>query len=162
LPRLRREKMAKLQRAVVDRAYRKSLQSPSMALAPILALLLALQSPQVDERPAYAREGDRIEQEFLAHRDRLIAFFSELRSTADEQPATPGVTVQRLQPQEAPPPSAGIRFGYGVLPRIVDNPPAAAPPVSVFSYSWPITDGYIAGERTKLERAEERLRYAAT
>jgi hypothetical protein len=135
-----------------------------MALMPMLALMLALQSPQsaqVDDRPAYAREGDRIEQEFLAHRDRLIAFFSTLRELLDQQPPASGVTFSRLQPEDAPPPSGGLRFGYGVLPRIVENNAGAAPPVSGFSYSWPITDGYIAGEGVKLDRAEETLRYVS-
>jgi hypothetical protein len=31
----------------------------------------------------------------------------------------------------------------------------------VFSYSWPITDGYIAGEGVKLDRAEETLKYVS-
>jgi hypothetical protein len=127
-----------------------------MLFMPILALVLSLQTGQVDERPAYAREGDRIEQEFLAHRDRLISFFSTLRGLLDEQAST----LSRLQPQDAPPPSVGVRFGYGVLPRILDNAKAGSPPVSVFSYSWPITDGYIAGEQTKLELAEARLHSA--
>ena len=133
--------------------------NPVMALMPMLALLLALQSPQAEDRPSYAREGDRIEQEFLAHRDKLIAFFSTLRELLDEQPPASGVNLPRLQPQDAPPASVGIRFGYGVLPRIVENGAAAVPPVSVFSYSWPITDGYISGEGVKLDRAEETLRY---
>jgi len=131
-----------------------------MPFMPILALVLSLQTGQIDERPAYAREGDRIEQEFLAHRDRLISFFTTLRVLLDGQPLTPGITLPRLQSQDAPPPSAGVRFGYGVLPRILDNANAGSPPVSVFSYSWPITDGYIAGERTKLELAEARLHSA--
>jgi hypothetical protein len=125
---------------------------------PILAMILALQTGQVEERPTYAREGDRIEQEFLAHRDRLISFFDTLRGVLDGQSSTPGITLPRLQAQDAPPPSVGVRYGYGVLPRIVDNTNAGSgPPVSVFSYSWPITDGYIAGERTKLDMAEARL-----
>src|SRR5262249_48986595 len=37
----------------------------------------------------------------------------------------------------------------------------STPQVSVFSYSWPITEGYIAGERVKLDRAEESLHQAA-
>jgi hypothetical protein len=128
-----------------------------MPFMPILALVLSLQTGQVDERPAYAREGDRIEQEFLAHRDRMISFFFALRGLLDEQLSSPGITLPKLQAQDAPPPSAGVRFGYGVLPRILDNAKAGSPPVSVFSYSWPITDGYIAGERTKLDLAEARL-----
>ncbi|HLH32058.1 MAG TPA: hypothetical protein VKY31_12720 [Terriglobia bacterium] len=128
----------------------------------IVGLTLALLVPQAEERPAYAREGDRIEQEFLAHRDKLITFFSELRNLLDQQQASPGVTLPRLQAQDAPPQSVGIRFGYGVLPRIIDNSPSGTSPVSVFSYSWPITDGYIAGERTKLDQAEQALKRAST
>src|SRR5262249_2673672 len=43
-------------------------------------------------------------------------------------------------------------------PRIVDSLPPANAPVSVFNYSWPITDGYIAGENVKLDQVEEELR----
>jgi len=45
-----------------------------------------------------------------------------------------------------------------MLPRIVDTPVPASPPVSVFNYSWPITDGYIAGEKIKLDQADASLR----
>src|SRR5204863_7887010 len=46
--------------------------------------------------------------------------------------------------------------------QIIDTPsPGPAPPVSVFSYSWPITEGYIAGEGIKLDQAEEHLRELA-
>lgn len=133
-----------------------------MSLFVALSLAVALWSPQSDEdRPAYAREGDRIEQEFLEHRDRLVTFFSTLRSLMDQQPASVSVNLPRLEPQDRPA-SATQRFGYGVLPRITDGSPGGTPPVSVFSYSWPITDGYIAGERVKLGQAEDRLRQATT
>lgn len=132
-----------------------------MVLLPALALMLALQSPQPEERPAYAREGDRIEQEFLAHRDRLIAFYSTLRGLLDQQPPASAASLPKLQIQDAPPPATAIRFGYGVLPRIVDDVTSGSPPVTVFSYSWPITDGYIAGEGVKLDRAEETLQYVS-
>src|SRR5438034_583115 len=79
----------------------------------------------------------------------------------DQQSPSAAATLPRLQPQDAPPPAAA-RFGYGVLPRIVDTPPAGNPPVSVFSYSWPITDGYIAGENIKLDRAEADLQGAGS
>src|SRR6478736_5237071 len=107
-----------------------------MSLFVALSLAIALWSPQSDEdRPAYAREGDRIEQEFLEHRDRLVTFFSTLRSLMDQQPASVSVNLPRLEPQDRPA-SATQRFGYGVLPRITDGPPGGTPPVSVFSYSW--------------------------
>jgi len=112
---------------------------------------------QTDERPPYVREADRIEEEFRRYRDRLNAFFTLLRSMVDQQPPGTAAILPRLQQQDAPPP-ASSRFGYGVLPRLVDGPPPANPPVSVFSYSWPITDGYITGETIKLDQAEAALR----
>jgi hypothetical protein len=132
-----------------------------MSLFVALSVAIALWGQQPpDDRPAYAREGDRIEQEFLEHRDQLVVFFSTLRSLMDQQPASVSVNLPRLDLQDRPAPAAQ-RFGYSFLPRITDSPPGAAPPVSVFSYSWPITDGYIAGERVKLEQAEDRLKQAA-
>ncbi len=131
-----------------------------MSLATSLAFLLALwtgQSPVAsDDRPFYAREGDRVEEQFRAYRDRLTTFFTTLRGMIDQQPPATTITLPRLRPQDAPPPS-NARFGYGVLPRIVDAPPPANPPVSVFSYSWPITDGYISGEKIRLDQAEGQL-----
>ena len=131
-----------------------------MSLTASLALMLALWTGQTDERPAYAREADRVEQDFREYRDRLSTFFTALRGLIDQQPAS--AALPRLQQQDTPPAPAALRYGYGILPRIVDTPPTSAPPVSVFSYSWPITDGYIAGERIKLDQAEENLREVAT
>src|SRR5215831_14914219 len=118
-------------------------------------LLLALWTPQSDETPAYMREGDRVEQQFRVYRDRLNRFFTSLRSMVDQQPASTAATLPRLQQQDAPPPAISARYGHGILPRIVDSLPPANAPVSVFNYSWPITDGYIAGESVKLDQAEE-------
>jgi hypothetical protein len=123
-----------------------------------LTLLLVLGTGQTGEQPSYAREGDRVEQTFRAHRDRLNAFFTVLRSMIDQQPPSAAAALPRLQPQDAPPLVTTARYGYGVLPRIVDTPPAANPPVSVFNYSWPITDGYIVGESIRLNQAEADLR----
>ncbi|PYS41654.1 MAG: hypothetical protein DMG14_06560 [Acidobacteria bacterium] len=127
------------------------------SLIAILMLVLPLWMRQTDERPPYVREADRIEEEFRRYRDRLNAFFTLLRSMVDQQPPGTAAILPRLQQQDAPPP-ASSRFGYGVLPRLVDGPPPANPPVSVFSYSWPITDGYITGETIKLDQAEAALR----
>src|SRR5438034_270355 len=126
-----------------------------MPLIASIIVLLALWTGQSDERPAYAREADRVEQGFRAYRERLNVFFNSLRGMIDQQPASAAATLPRLQQQDAPPPTAA-RFGYGVLPRIVDAA-AGGPPVSVFSYSWPITGGYIAGENIKIDQAEEDL-----
>ncbi len=126
----------------------------------LLTLLLFVSSLQTDGRPAFEREGDRIEQEFRAYRDRLNSFFTLLRSTIDQQPSSTAANLPRLQQQDAPAP-VNARFGYGILPRIVEAPPPAIPPVSVFSYSWPITDGYIAGENIRLNQVEADLRNAS-
>jgi hypothetical protein len=131
-----------------------------MPLITSLTLVLALIAGQTGT-PSYVREGDRVEQEFELFRNRLNAFFISLRSMIDEQPTGTSVTLPRLQSQDAPPPVTP-RFGFGVLPRIVEDPPPGNPPVSVFSYSWPITDGYIAGEKTRLDQAEAELQTVST
>jgi hypothetical protein len=122
-----------------------------------LALLLTLWIGQSDDRPPYEREGDRVEQSFQAYRNRLNAFFTVLKMTIDQQSASTTATLPRLQQQDAPP-GVSSRYGYGILPRLVEAPPPANPPVSVLNYSWPITDGYIAGENIKLDQAEANLR----
>jgi hypothetical protein len=119
---------------------------------PLLFLLWT--GGQTEDPPAYVREGDRIEQEFRAYRERLNRFFDELRGVIQQQ--TPAVRVQLPPLQDAPP--RPVVYGYGVLPRIVDPPAGGLEPVTVFSYSWPITEGYISGETIKLERAEAELR----
>src|SRR5262249_577112 len=106
----------------------------------------------------YLREGERVEQLFHTYRDRLNAFFTVLRTMIDQQSPAATATLPRLQQQDAPPPASSARYGYGILPRLVDAPPPAIPPVSAFNYSWPITDGYIAGENIKLDQAEANLR----
>jgi hypothetical protein len=130
-----------------------------MSLIASLSLMLALWPGQSDERPAYAREGDRVEQEFVAYRDKLAAFFGTLRGLVDLQSPSTTAALPRLQVQDAPPPTAA-RFGFGVLPRIIDAPPGS-PQVSVFSYSWPIVAGYIDGELVKLDQAQTAFSEAA-
>src|SRR5262249_31602215 len=122
-----------------------------------LALMLILWAGQVDDRPPYVREGDRVEQEFLAYRERLNTFFTVLRGMIDQQPPSRAAVLPRLQQQDAPL-AVSSRYGFGLLPRIVDTTLPASPPVSVFNYSWPITDGYIAGEKIKLDQADATLR----
>src|SRR5262245_16087624 len=123
-------------------AWAEALESLFMSIVASLVLLLSVWTGQSEDRPAYAREGDRVEQEFRAYRDRLNQFFMSLRSLIEQQPSAAS-TLPRLQLQDAPP-STAARFGFGMLPRIVDTPPAVVPPVSAFSYSWPITEGYLA------------------
>jgi hypothetical protein len=129
-------------------------------ITPLTFLLTLLAGQSADELPAYSREGERVEQQFRAYRDRLNGFFASLRTFIDQQPLSTTAGLPRLQQQDAPP-AASVRYGYGVLPRIVDAPPPAVPPISVFSYSWSTTDGYITGENVKLGYAEESLRNIA-
>ncbi len=56
---------------------------------------------------------------------------------------------------EKAPPQVGI-YGYRLLPRIIDIPQPPTP-IRSFSYSWPITEGYIRAEGTKLDTAKSDL-----
>jgi hypothetical protein len=141
--------MASLTAEAIESLFMKSIAA--------ISLLLTIWNSQSDDRPAYAREGERVEQEFRLYRDRLNQFFTALRNVIDQQPSS--ASFPRLELQDSPPASAG-RFGYGMLPNLVDTQPAGIP-VSVFSYSWPITDGYIAGENNKVDAAEADLRRLA-
>jgi len=104
--------------------------------------------------PAYVREGDRVEQEFRAYRNRLEKFHSNLETTIKRD-----VPALLTELREAPPQPAV--YGYQLLPRIVDNPGPESGRVASFSYSWPITRGYITNEGIKLDRAEEEMQSAA-
>jgi hypothetical protein len=111
------------------------------------------QSAPASSAPAYVREGDRVEQEFRNYSKKLDKFYSELQSTIKRD--IPGMLPQL---QEAPP--QPVVYGYQLLPRIVANAPADRKPVTSFSYSWPITRGYVEGEGIKLERAEAQVQLA--
>lgn len=122
----------------------------------VMTLLLSLLRFQTDDVPTYVRVGEKVEAEFSVYRDDLAGFFQNLRTTVQrEMPASeaPGV-MRQLQD---PPPQTGV-FGYQMLPRIVEPPQTQdSNPVTSFNYSWPITQGYIAGERIKLDRARAGL-----
>jgi len=118
-----------------------------------IAILLSLTAAQ--NPPAYVREGDRVEQEFRAYRNRLEKFYSELQTTIKRD-----VPVLLTELREAPP--QPVVYGYQLLPRIVDNLAPNSRRVSSFSYSWPITRGYITNEGIKLDRAEEEMQAAAS
>lgn len=100
--------------------------------------------------PAYVREGDRVEQEFRAYRTKLDAFYTTLHSTIARD-----IPVLMTELEGAPP--QPVVYGYQLLPHIVDNGPLDRKPVESFSYSWPITRGYIDGEGIKLERAQAEM-----
>jgi len=116
------------------------------------AALLSLALLQA--QPAYVREGNRVEQQFHGYRDRLTQFFEELRS-AIQREASPEEAAALLRQLEKAPPPVGV-FGYKMLPRVVDIPQPPTP-IRSFSYSWPITESYIRGEESKLDRAKSDL-----
>src|SRR5207247_10063753 len=97
------------------RSSRKPYNLFLMSLIASITVLLALWTGQSGERPAYAREADRVEQGFRAYRERLNAFFNSLRGMIDQQPAGATASLPRLQQQDAPLPTTA-RFGYGFLP----------------------------------------------
>src|SRR6185436_4683457 len=101
---------------------------------------------QVNPGPAYIREGDRVEQKFRAYRERLDGFHKTLQNMIARD-------LPLLLPELEGAPPQPVVFGYQLLPRIVENAPAEHKPVMSFSYSWPITEGYIDGEGIKLDRA---------
>jgi hypothetical protein len=119
-----------------------------------VGLLLTAIPVQSEDAPAYVREGDRVEKRFREHRDRLNGFFQELRNTVQREAPAPEAPNLLRQLQNAPPPTN--IWGYGMLPRIVDIAQPATP-ISTFSYSWGVTDGYVTGEATKLDQARSDL-----
>jgi hypothetical protein len=121
-----------------------------------LALVLAFAAGQIappTARPAYVREGDRVEQEFRTYRDRLERFHSVLLATIQRD-------IPLLRSELREPPPQPVVYGYQLLPRIVDNAFGETRPVTSFTYSWPITRGYINGEGIKLDRAEAEMQLA--
>jgi hypothetical protein len=104
--------------------------------------------------PAYVREGNRVETEFHSYTDRLTRYLQVLRATVQREASTEDAATL-LQRLETKPPSVGI-YGYQMLPKIVEIPQPAIP-IRTFSYSWPITDGYIKSEEQRLDRAKADL-----
>jgi hypothetical protein len=119
----------------------------------LVLTLAAGQIPAPGNSPAYVREGDRVELAFRAYRDRLEKFHSALLTTIQRD--TP---LLQSELSEAPPPP--VVYGYQLLPRIVDDAVSDTRPVTSFTYSWPITRGYIDGEGIKLDRVEAELQQA--
>jgi hypothetical protein len=108
--------------------------------------------------PAYVREGNRVETEFHGYTDRLTRYFQTLRATVERE-VSPEDAAALLRKLETPPPKAGV-YGYQMLPKIVEIP-QPPDPIRSFSYSWPITEGYIKGEDGRLDRAKADLERVA-
>jgi hypothetical protein len=113
-------------------------------------IFLAATFTQSQLPPAHVREGDRVEQVFREHRDRLAAFFQELRATIQRE-APPSEAPALTRQLQNPPPPTNV-YGYQKLPQIVEIQPSPTP-VAAFAYSWPTTEGYVKGEITRLDRA---------
>src|SRR5262245_62078501 len=117
-----------------------------MRRAGVVLLVLLLQGI-----PAYVREGNRVETFFHGYTDRLTRYFQSLRTTVETELSPEEATALLRRLDKAPPP-VGI-YGYQMLPKIVEiaQPPT---PIRRFSYSWPITEGYVKSEERRLERAK--------
>lgn len=121
----------------------------SVPILNVIASVWLVWAGQVGTPPAYVVEGDRVEAGFRVHRDNLERFFVSLRDTVARR-------APELLPGFRDPPPEPVVFGYGLLPEIVDVFPVADDtPVSSFSYSWPITEGYVEGEIQKLRQVNE-------
>jgi hypothetical protein len=95
-----------------------------------------------------------VDQQFHSYRDKLALFFEDLRN-AIQRDLYPEESALLLRELEKAPPQVGI-YGYKLLPRIVDIPQPPTP-IRSFSYSWPVTEGYIRDEGAKLETAKLNL-----
>jgi hypothetical protein len=126
---------------------------PAVILVAALSSSLRAQS----SRPAYVVEGDRVEQEFSVHRDRLEGFFVELRTLIEQ--GVPSL-VPELEPDDAPP-ETGV-YGYQLLPPVVEEYRTGGERVTTFTYSWNVTRSYIDSERGKLDDAWAEMRRLTT
>jgi len=117
-----------------------------MRSAGVLLLLALLQGT-----PPYVREGNRVETQFHGYTDRLTRYFQNLRATVERE-VSPDEAMALLRRLETPPPPIGV-YGYQMLPKIVEIPQPPSP-IRSFSYSWPITEGYIRSEETRLEKTK--------
>ena len=127
------------------------LRMGSVPILKVIASVWLVWAGQVGAPPAYVVEGDRVEAGFRVHRDNLERFFVSLRDTVARR-------APELLTEFQDPPPEPVVFGYGLLPEIVDVFPVADDtPVSSFSYSWPITEGYVEGEIQKLRQVNENF-----
>jgi hypothetical protein len=100
---------------------------------------------------AYLLRGDLVEQEFRDYHKALNAFYGNLRQIIERD-------APDLAPDLADAPPQPVVFGYQLLPRLVEPRPDADPQsLQTREYSWPLTEGYIRGEFTKLRTVQERL-----
>lgn len=117
----------------------------------IFWLALPLLFTFLQDVPAYVRAGDRVEGQLRAYKDRLNSFYETLLAVVERD-------AEELLPRFsfAPPPIA--LYGYQIVPRLIEQPLGAANErFESRSYSWPITETYIAGEEEKLRRVSSIL-----
>ena len=122
-------------------------------LYPWTALLVTLWTAQIAPLPAYVIEGDRVETQFRSYREDLDRFHGALRDVVDQR--APGLFPD-VRDRRPPDP---VVYGYRLLPPIDGSVPrdVERESLSVRSYSWSLTRGYIDDEREKLRRALLRL-----
>jgi hypothetical protein len=116
-----------------------------------IAVWLTLGLGQSGDTPAYVRRGERVEQRFREYRNTLEVFYKTLHRLVE-------TAAPHLVPQldEAPP--EPVLYGYGFLPKLIQDPPGAA--TKNFAsrvYNWRLTEGYVVGEEEKLRRAKVAL-----
>ncbi|HYB42469.1 MAG TPA: hypothetical protein VEL75_11900 [Candidatus Methylomirabilis sp.] len=131
----------------------------SLRAAAVLALAVGMAaaepsppSPPAAAAPPYLRRGDEVEARDRGYRERLERFFERF-----------GASLERDAPDlfarlaEAPP--RAVPYGYGILPRVVPDPPRPEQPARVISasFSWARVDGFIGRGLEKLDRLEGRL-----
>jgi hypothetical protein len=102
------------------------------------------------QRP-YEQEGTRVEDRFRRFRNQLDEFFRSLRAVVEREAPELASELDGAPPEP-------VIYGFQLLPEIVDTPVRPDAAVSNFSYSWPITAGYIENEGIRLARAEADLR----
>jgi hypothetical protein len=104
--------------------------------------------------PAHVLRGDWVQERYHAYRLRLEQFRESLAVAVK-------VAAPELRPRLEP--SAPVRHGYGVLPKIVPDtaPPTGPQRATSVEYSWPRTDRMIARELEDLARSETELERGA-
>jgi hypothetical protein len=103
-------------------------------------------------RPPYEQRGDEVEARYQSYRERLAHFFKAFG--AHLEPDAPDLAA-RLR--EAPP--APVPYGYGILPKLMPDPPRPHPLPGIVSvsYSWRRTEGFVDRDLAKLEKLETRF-----
>ncbi len=103
---------------------------------------------------AYLLRGDLVAQQFSDYHEKLNSFYRDLRAVILSD--APDLESKL----ESEPPATAI-FGYQLVPRLFDEPQDPnAQLLESREYSWPLTEGYIRNEATKLAFVQKAFAYA--